>query len=52
MPKVKLPTKENFITYHNLGKSYKLMKKLLTEFNFTTFSDYIKNMKGDFSYIS
>lgn len=41
MPKIKLPVKDNFITYHNLNKAYGRIDKLLKEFKFTSFSDYI-----------
>tara|TARA_B100000029_G_scaffold315679_1_gene308097 strand:+ start:1115 stop:1948 length:834 start_codon:yes stop_codon:yes gene_type:complete len=41
MPKIKLPQKENFVTYHNINKSYEKMNNLLKEFEFTTFSNYI-----------
>ena len=51
MPKIKMSKKDDFITYHNLEKSYSKMEKLLKEFNFTSFSNYIEHMNGDFSYI-
>jgi len=41
MPKIKLPVKDNFITYHNLNKAYGRIDKLLKEFKFTSFLDYI-----------
>ena len=41
MPKIELPYKENFVTYHNINKAYKRMSELLKEFEFTSFSDYI-----------
>ena len=41
MPKIKLPLKENFITYHNINKAYKKMSELLQKFKFTSFSHYI-----------
>ena len=41
MPKIKLPQKENLVTYHNINKSYEKMNNLLKEFEFTTFSNYI-----------
>ncbi len=50
MPKINLPKKEKFITYHNLDKSFSRMERLLTEFNFTSFSNYIEHMNGDLSY--
>jgi len=42
MPDITLPFKENFITFHNIGKAYKKMSELLDEFRFTSFEDYIK----------
>ena len=45
MPKIKLPQKENFVTYHNINKAYEKMNSILKEFEFTSFSNYIsKNM--------
>jgi polysaccharide deacetylase family protein (PEP-CTERM system associated) len=41
MPKIKLPTKENFVTFHNINKAFEKMTKLLNEFKFTSFSNYI-----------
>ena len=43
MPKIELPFKENFVTYHNINKAYKRMDELLMEFQFTAFSQYISN---------
>ena len=41
MPRIELPYKENFVTYHNINKAHGRMSKLLKEFEFTSFSDYI-----------
>ena len=41
MPRIELPYKENFVTYHNINKAHKRMSELLKEFEFTSFSDYI-----------
>ena len=41
MPKIQLPVKENFITYHNIGKAYTRMNELLQQFQFTSFSNFI-----------
>ena len=41
MPKIKLPVKENFVTYHNIGKAYTRMNELLQQFQFTSFSNFI-----------
>ena len=45
MPKIDLPTKENFITYHNIGKAYEKMDSLLKQFSFTSFSNYLTKEK-------
>ena len=46
MPRLDLPLKDKFVTYHNLGKAYSRMSELLKHFEFTSFSRYIeeKNM--------
>ena len=41
MPEIKLPVKENFVTYHNIGKAYTRMNELLQQFQFTSFSNFI-----------
>ena len=41
MPKIELPFKENFATYHNINKAYNRMDELLKQFKFTSFSNYI-----------
>ena len=41
MPKIELPFKENFVTYHNINKAYNRMDELLKQFEFTSFSDYV-----------
>ena len=41
MPKIKLPFKENFVTYHNINKAYNRMDELLKQFEFTSFSNFI-----------
>ena len=41
MPKIGLPFKENFATYHNINKAYNRMDELLKQFEFTSFSNYI-----------
>ena len=40
MPKIKLPVKDNFITYHNIEKTLSKMSKILEEFKFTSFNRY------------
>jgi len=41
MPRIELPIKENFVTYHNINKAYNRMSELLKQFEFTSFSNYI-----------
>ena len=41
MPKIELPFKENFVTFHNIGQTYDKMNKILNEFKFTSFLNYI-----------
>ena len=43
MPKVKLSTKNNFITYHNLNKVLERMSELLSTFEFTSFEKFLKH---------
>lgn len=41
MPKVSLPFVDNFITYHNLGKAFSKMDRIIKEFKFTSFERFI-----------
>ena len=41
MPRIELPVKEKFVTYHNINKAYSRMSELLKQFEFTSFSNYI-----------
>ena len=43
MPRISLPKKDDFITYHNINKAYPKMKELLEEFEFTSFEDFLQN---------
>ena len=45
MPKLDLPFKDKFATYHNLDKAYSRMSELLKSFEFTSFSRYIAENK-------
>ena len=45
MPKIKLPKKDHFITFHNINKAYPRMEKLLEKFKFTSFSKFIQENK-------
>jgi len=41
MPKISLPIKDHFVTYHNIEKSYSRMEELLKLFKFTSFKNYL-----------
>jgi hypothetical protein len=43
MPKIRLPRKEMFITYHNIEKTFSRLEKILDEFKFTSFNRYISD---------
>ena len=45
MPRIKMSKKDEFITYHNLDKVYNRMEKLLENFQFTSFENFIHNSK-------
>ena len=42
MPKISLPFKENFITFHNIDKSYQKMENILEQFEFTSFEKFFQ----------
>tara|TARA_B100000029_G_scaffold514250_1_gene616352 strand:+ start:1385 stop:2215 length:831 start_codon:yes stop_codon:yes gene_type:complete len=42
MPRLEIPTKDKFITYHNLEKALPKMTELLQEFRFTSFMEFFK----------
>ena len=41
IPKLDLPLKDNFVTFHNIDKAYQRMNDILKEFSFTSFSNYL-----------
>ncbi len=43
MPKISIPYKDRFITYHNLSKAMTKIDSLTKKFKFTSFERYIKN---------
>jgi len=43
MPKIQLPIKEKFITFHNIEKTYSRLDDILNKFEFTSFENYLKN---------
>ena len=46
IPKINLPKKENFITFHNIDKSFKRLEELLIDFNFTSFESFFQNKEN------
>jgi len=42
MPKIPMSFKDSFITFHNIGKAFSNMEKLLQNFTFTSFDRYIR----------
>ena len=42
MPKIELPYKEKFVTYHNINQAYEKMHKLLKKFSFTSFEKFLQ----------
>ena len=51
MPKIKLPFKENFVTFHNVKNAYSRMESLLQEFEFSSFDNFFQNTPKKFSSI-
>ena len=45
MPKIQLPKKDHFITFHNINRAYGKMEKLLDGYDFTSFENFIQNMR-------
>ena len=45
IPRINLPMKENFVTFHNIKKTYSRIETLLQKFHFSSFENYIKNIK-------
>jgi len=46
MPKISMSKKDNFVTYHNLEKTYSRMEQLLKKFQFTSFIRYISEFSN------
>ena len=44
MPKIQLPVKDHFTTFHNINKTFDRMDNILNEFEFTSFSNYINTV--------
>ena len=47
IPKIKLPKKNHFITFHNIAKTFSKMNDLLQEFEFTTFESYLPKITNN-----
>jgi peptidoglycan-N-acetylglucosamine deacetylase len=43
IPKMQLPLKNKFITFHKIDKTFSKMEELFKEFDFTSFNSYLKN---------
>ncbi len=46
MPKISMPFKDNFITFHNINKTFSRMSTLLKNFTFTSFGRYMEKMSA------
>ncbi len=46
IPRIKLPIKNHFISYHKIGKTFSKMNELLKEFEFTTFESYLPKISN------
>ena len=46
MPKINLPKKDHFITYHNLDKAYFRMEELLKKFSFLSFQNHFSEFSN------
>ena len=40
-PKIKLPRKEHFVTFHNIDSAFNKMDEILNQFQFSTFSKFL-----------
>ena len=40
MPRVKMSFKDDFVTYHNIEKSYSRIEKILKSFKFTSYANF------------
>jgi len=47
IPKIKLPIKNKFITFHKIEKSFSKIEQLLKEFEFDTFNSYLKKFQNN-----
>jgi len=42
-PKIKLPLKEKFVTFHNIKNTYSRLEKILSTYKFSSFDNFLKN---------
>ena len=42
-PKIKLPIKEKFITFHNIKNTFSRLEKILSKYKFSSFENFLKN---------
>ena len=45
MPKIELPKKAHFVTFHYISKAYNKMENLLKKFEFTSLNSFILGNK-------
>ena len=43
IPKIELPFKEKFVTFHNIKNTYSRMEEILQKFSFSSFKDFLDN---------
>ena len=43
IPEFELPIKEKFVTFHNIKNTYSRIEKILQDFKFSSFKDYLDN---------
>jgi len=43
IPKISLPFKEKFVTFHNIQKTFSKLEKIISTHNFSSFEKFIKN---------
>jgi len=43
IPKIELPFKERFVTFHNIKNAYSRIEKILQNFRFSSFKDFLDN---------
>jgi polysaccharide deacetylase family protein (PEP-CTERM system associated) len=45
MPRLRLSTKDSFVTYHNIEKAYSRMSEIINDYKFTSFARYMSDFK-------